>query len=157
MEEDIKCKITPRITKVIVGIISKLSTLQDILNEDGSEESIRHIQEIGSMMEYLLSHFSDNPGIYMELVNEQEIDYLILAVESNIGTGYHGILPDGRSFNFRILKNKKPYRMLTLYSFSQWLDNGMEMILKKVFKDKKWVVERALQKDVDIMHFIEEM
>lgn len=158
MAEDPKCKVTPQITKVAISIVSKLSALQNQLNKDGSKENLEHIKEIGSMMRYLLSHFSSNTSISMSLTSEQEIDYLILAAESEVGIGYYGSLPDGKSFNFRIVNDRRSsYRILTLYSFGKWVKNGMEIILKKAFKERKWVAERALQKDADIMHFIEEI
>lgn len=159
MAEDSKCKVTPQITKLAFQIVYKLSSLQDKINKHAGEDRAEHIKEISTMMRYLLSHFNSNPSIPMELKTEEDIDYLILAAENEIGIGYYGTLPDNRSFNFIVLNSNlnNTYRILILFSFSKWIDHGMELILKKAFKDRKWVAERPLQKDADIMLFIEEI
>ena len=158
MAKDTGSKTKAQTSKVAIGIVSQLSKLQDILNKHGIEDSSQQIKEIGSMMRYLLINFSESRCIYMNLKDGSDIDSLISLAEMDTNTVYQGDLLDGRSFKFRVSADEtgKQSRILSLLSFRDWLDNGMENIAFKAFKGRKWVAERPLLRDSDVMHFIEE-
>ena len=154
MVKDSKCETKTQASRIAVQVVTKLSKLQDMLNKDGSENSSQQIKEIGDIQRYLLTNFSDSKNVSMILNSEEEIDYLILCAESDADTIYQGTLPDHRIFKFTISSDGS--RALTLFNFSSWMDKGMESIANKVFRGKRWVAERPLLRDSNIMHFMEE-
>ena len=158
MAKDTGSRTKAQTSRVAISIVSQLSKLQDILNKHGMEDGSQQIKEIGSMMRYLLINFSESKCISIKISSETDIDSLISLAEMDTNTVYQGDLLDGRSFKFRVSADEtgKQSRILSLLSFRDWLDNGMEDIASKAFKGRKWVAERPLLRDSDVMHFIEE-
>ena len=158
MAKDTGNRTKAQTSRVAISIVSQLSKLQGILNKHGMEDGSQQIKEIGSMMRYLLINFSESKCISIKISSETDIDSLISLAEMDTNTVYQGDLLDGRSFKFRVSMDEtgKQSRILSLLSFRDWLDNGMENIAFKAFKGRKWVAERPLLRDSDVMHFIEE-